>query len=319
MAPQVLALGELVADMIVPIALLPVYPHEHQVARDMLIEAGGSGNFLILAQRLGLRTQVLGVVGEDFFGDQIRAALINEGVDLSSVITPPHSRTTLSIVLVDDDAQHVFVWMRGTGEPQLFDPAWRPIVEQADALFTTGYALHPTSTLTPSAVKACLAIAHERQTPIFFDLGPDAVQTDRADIEAVIGWTTVFLATDEELASWTGISDSSRAARQLLAQGPTMVIVKLGARGCLIVTAEQQTLVEAFPVDVRNTAGAGDAFSAACVYGYFEGLPHQQLGLLANAVGAGSVATIGTGTRLPRRQEIAQLLARYGHTFFKGK
>ncbi len=229
---------------------------------------------------------------------------------------PPHSRTTVSIVLVDDQAQHVFVWIRGTGEPLQFDPAWRPVVEQADAIFTTGYALHPTSIFTPAAVKGCLAVAHERQLPIFFDLGPAAMQADRADIDTVIGWATVFLATDEELGDWTGIHDPLKAAQHILAQGPTMAIVKLGERGCLIVTAGQQTLVDAFQVDVRNTAGAGDAFSAACVYGYFEGLPPQQLGLLANAVGAGSVAALGTGTRLPRRQDVAQLLGRYGHTFF---
>jgi ribokinase len=319
MPPQVVSLGDLVADLIVPIAQLPVRPWEHQLARDMLIEAGGTGNFLTMAARLGLRAMALGVAGQDFFGEQVLAALANEGVDLTHVIVPPHSRTTVSIVLVDDAAQHVFVWMNGTGQQQPFDPAWRAIIEPADAVFTTGYALQPTSTFAPSAVKTCLDIAHARKIPVFFDLGPAAAQAERADLDATIARTTVLLGTDEEIAARTGIDDPRRAAGELLAQGPAMVIVKLGGRGCLIVTAEQHALVDAFPVAVRNTAGAGDAFSAACVYGYLQGYSIEQIGILANAVGAASVATLGTGTRLPHKQEIARLLSGHGHTFFEGQ
>src|SRR5262249_4907423 len=153
------------------------------------------GNFLIIAARLGMRAKAVGVVGEDFYGEQVRAILTSAGVDLDGVIVPPLSRTTTSIVLIDDAAQHAFVWMRGTGEQQLFNPAWRAIVEQADAIFTTGYALQPTATFTPGAVKTCLDIARTCNIPIFFDLGPAVVHIDRADIEAVIRQTTVFLAT----------------------------------------------------------------------------------------------------------------------------
>ena len=156
MTVQVVSLGDLVADLIVPIASLPIRPMEHQVARDMMLEAGGTGNFLILATRLGMRATALGVAGQDFYGQQIRAALAQEGVDVDSVVVPAGSRTTTSIVLVDDEARHTFVWMPGTGEQQLFDPAWRTIVEQADAIFTTGYALQPTATFAPAAVRACL-------------------------------------------------------------------------------------------------------------------------------------------------------------------
>src|SRR5262249_11022301 len=156
---------------------------------------------------------------------------------------PPRSRTTTSIVLVDDAAQHVFVWMHGTGEQQPFEPAWRAIVEQADAIFTTGYALQPTATLAPAAVKTCLDIAHTRDIPSFFDLGPGAVDADRPDIAAVIRRTTVLLANYDELSAWTGIDDPRRAAGQVLAQGPAMVIAKLGGHGCLIVTAVGHALV----------------------------------------------------------------------------
>jgi sugar/nucleoside kinase (ribokinase family) len=206
--------------------------------------------------------------------------------------------------------------MRGTGKQQLFDPSWRAIVEQVDAIFTTGYALQPSATFAPAAVRTCLDIAHTRGIPVFFDLGPAAVHVDRTEIDAVIHQTSVFLATNDELSAWTGIDDPLKAARQVLAHGPLMVAAKLGGRGSLIVTAAEQALVDAFPIVVRSTAGAGDAFSAACVYGYLRGFSPRQIGLLANAAGAASVAKLGTGADLPHRQEIAHLLARHGHAFF---
>jgi sugar/nucleoside kinase (ribokinase family) len=319
MTLKLVTMGDLVADLIVPITQLPLRHQEHQIARDIAVEAGSTGSVLIVAARLGLCAQALGVVGQDFYGNQVLATLTTEGVDVGSVVSPPGSRTTTSIVLIDDAAQHVFVWMRGTGEPQPFADAWRASVEQADAIFTTGYALQPPAAFSPAAVHAGLDIAHARNIPIFFDLGPVTAHVGRAEIDAVIRRTTVFLATSEEITDWMEIDDPRAAARQLLAQGPVLAIVKLGGQGCLVVTAEQCEYVDAFRVAVRNTAGAGDAFGAACVYGYLKGFSIRQIGIFANAVGGLAVTKLGTGTRLPPRQEIAQLLLEHGHTFFESR
>lgn len=317
MTYTVVTLGDLVADQIVSIGHLPVEPFRHQVAEEIVLEAGGTGNFLITATRLGLRAAPLGVVGQDVYGERVLAMLRREGVDMSSVIVPEDSRTTMSIVLVDRDARHVFVWMRGTGERQPFREQYRAALESAHALFTTGYALHPAATFTPAAVRGCLKAARQRGTPIFFDLGPGAAELPRETIAEAVGMSTVLLATTEEIALWTGRDDPLGAAREVLRQGPPLVVVKRGGDGCLLVTAEQQVVVEAFPVVVRNTAGAGDAFGAAVVYGYLAGYSLGQIGALANAVGALAVATLGTGTRLASRQEIARLLREHGHTFLQ--
>lgn len=314
MAALVLTLGDLVADLVVPIDSFPVLPDQHQIAHDIQVEAGGTGNFLVTAMRLGMRTRALGVIGQDIFGEHVLGALRQEGVELDYVMVPENSRTTTSIVMVDPTGRHVFVWMRGTGQRQSFRPEWHTLVAQADAIFTTGYALLPGATFDPQAVLVCMDIAREHQIPVFFDLGPSVAQLEKSEIDAVVRRATVFMATSEELASYTGISDPRQAARNLL--GPALIVVKLGALGSLLMTATQEAQVEAFPVVVRNTAGAGDTFSAACVYGYLNQLPLRQIGLLANAVGAAAVAKIGTGVSLPQIHEVVQILQQHGHTFF---
>ena len=311
---HVVTLGDLVADMVVPIAKLPVRAHEHQPARDIAIEAGGTGNFLFLAVRLGLKTTALGTVGQDYYGEQVLEMLAGEGVDVAHAVALPNSRTTVSIVRIDDEAQHVFVGMHGTGKPQPFNPVWGDIIKQAGALFTTGYAMNPTSTFSPQGIMTCLEIANSQNVPVFFDLGPAAFIINRADIEAAIAYTTVFLATHEEAAAWTGIDDPTEAASYFLTQNPSTVVIKLGADGCLIATEERQVHVAGFPVKVRDTAGAGDAFAAASVYGYLKGFSLEDMGALANAVGGLSVSKLGTGARLPQRQEVAKLLQQHGHS-----
>lgn len=309
---RLVTLGDLVADLIVPLGELPVQPLAHQLARDIQIEAGSTGSVLVLASRLGMRAQALGALGDDFFGERVRAILEGVGADMRAVVAPPGSRTTTSIVLIDDAARHVFVWMRGTGAPQPLSPAGRAAVERADALFTTSYALQPPATFTPAAVLDAAELAHARGTPVFFDLGPVAQQIEPAVLNMIIARAAVFLATAEELAGWLGEPDPARAARLVLARGPQLVVVKLGAAGCLIVGAEGCERVAGFTVPVRNTAGAGDSFSAACIYGYLRGLPLREIGLLGNAAGALAVTRLGTGTQLATREEIARFLAERG-------
>jgi sugar/nucleoside kinase (ribokinase family) len=312
---QVVTLGDLVADLVVPIARLPIRPQEHQPARDIAIEAGGTGNFLVLAARLGMAVTALGPVGDDYYGAQVIKLLATEGVNVENVVIPPESRTTVSIVLIDDEAQHVFVGKYGTGRPLSFRAEWQELIAQTGAVFTTGYALHPTSAFSPELLLACLDIARENKVPIFFDIGPAAFHANRDHINTAIDRSTVLLATLEEISDWTGLADPVEAARRLQAQGPTLVVVKLGGHGCQLITAERQVNVAAFPVTVRDTAGAGDAFDAACVYGYLAGFSLEQIGALANAVGAMAVTKLGTGTRLPHRSEVVQLLQKHGHSF----
>lgn len=311
---DILTLGDLVADLVVPIRTLPLRPQEHQPASDIAIEAGGTGNTLVMAARLGLRPKALGSVGDDYYGQQVLKQLADVGVDVESVVIPSGSRTATAIVLIDEAAQHVFVGMPGTGMPQPFDPAWEAFVRESAAIFMAGYAMRPDAAFSPAGIMTCLEIAQAQQIPIFFDLGPAAFLINRQDIQAVTNYATVFLATQEETAAWIGLADPLEAAHHFLAQEATqLAIIKLGAEGCLLATAEEHVHVPGFPIKVRDTAGAGDAFAPACIYGYLKGWPLEKIGLLANAVGAMAVAKLGTGTMLPQREEIAALLRQHGH------
>lgn len=313
---DVISLGDLVADLIVSIPHLPIRAQEHQPAREMVLEAGGNCNFLIMAARLGLHARAFGTVGRDEYGARVLELLNAERVDTSRVNVLAGGRTGLAIVLVDDQAQHVFVGKHGEGPPQPLPDHWQQLILHTGALFTSGYDLRPTALLSGDAIMECLRFGHRHHIPLFFDLGPSAFHYDRARIDAVIDYATVFLATAEEAADWTGLADPGAAARQLLGRNPSLVIIKLGGDGCLLATADEEVHVPGFKVTVRDTTGAGDSFAAACVYGYQRGLSLSTLGQLCNAVGAGAVSRLGAGTRLPNRSDVEALLETIGSSVF---
>ena len=95
--------------------------------------------------------------------------------------------------------------------------------------------------------------------------------------------------------------------------GLTEVIIKLGQDGCFLVNQNEEVQIPAYAVTMRNAAAAGDAFAAGCVFGFLSGYNLKQIGQLANAIGAASVSKLGTGTRLPQRNEIIELLAAEKH------
>ncbi len=301
------------ADLIVPVSHLPIQAQEHQSAEDIILEAGGTGNFLIIAARLGLNPTVLGAVGQDYYGKRILEILRGENVNIEHIVSETGSTTSISIGLVSEGDDHVFLWKRPTGPSVSYQSNWFDIISNSDALFTAGHALDPGALFGPETVLNCLEIGRQKKIPIFFDLGPSAFISDRSYIEQTITYVDVILATQEEATRWLEISDPIAAAHKFLDMGLTEVIIKLGPDGCLLVNQKEQVQIPAYKVKMRNAAAAGDAFAAGCVFGFLSSYTLKQIGQLANAIGAASVSKLGTGTRLPQRNEIIEMLTSEKH------
>lgn len=312
---KVLCIGDLVADLIVPIRELPLHAEMHQLANERLFVAGGSSNFLIVASRLGLEAQAVGAVGDDWLGKFVVEQLRDEAVGVGYIHFVRDATTTLSIELVDANSQHVFVGALGSGQGIGNSSDNDDVFLGSEAVFCTSYALGEHSLFIPASSLQILERAHEQGIPTFFDLGPAAFVVDREIIERAISLSTAVLTTQDELLTWTGATNNLQAAAEVLRLGPEITVIKLGSRGCMIVSANEKISVEGFEVSVRDTAGAGDAFAAAFVYGYLRKYSLAQAGAIANATGAITVTRLGTGTQLPQRAEIFYLLQQHGFEF----
>ncbi len=104
--------------------------------------------------------------------------------------------------------------------------------------------------------------------------------------------TDVFLPNSAEARAITGIEDVDVAAETLAEHGTT-VAVKFGQGGGLAIEGDQVARIEAIPIDVVDTTGAGDAFDAGFLTGRLRDLPLERC--LALAVACGSLSTRGVG------------------------
>jgi len=303
---DVLSLGDLVADLLLPIPKLPIRQNEHQIAHGLFVEPGGAGNFLIAASRMGLKAAAIGCVGDDVYGRHIINQLKGEGVDVSDVDLLSEKRTTLTLVLVDDAGEHVFLGVLGTAKITSLPASWARKTTQARAFYTNGYAFLEAN--PPSLIVEAIRMAKAKGTLVFFDPGPQIPDIEPSLMKSAVADADVLLLTLEEATMLTGNELPEHAARELLSQGPMLVVLKMGAKGCLISSEDGILKLDAFPVSPRDTTGAGDAFDAACVYGVLKGLSLEQMGTLANAVGGATTTKLGAGTRLPTWKEVLQLL-----------
>lgn len=304
---DLIILGDLVADVIIPIERLPLRPLEHSWAEGIFTEAGGAGNVLVAARRMRLATAALGSIGPDRYGRELVDLLAAEGVIIEHVLVCDDRQTMVCIVLADTLGQHVYLGMKDKLGYWPFPAAWHPIIGQARALFTDGYTVR--DMLRPADLLAALATARQAGVPVFFDPGPSAAFVAPELCAQVLAATDVLLLTDDEAELICGERDPARSIPALLARGPAAIVLKQGAAGCIAATAHEQIQRPGFPVEVIDTVGAGDSFAAAFIAGWLRGGSLADCATLANAMGALTSTQRGAGTRIPPRERLLALLA----------
>ena len=161
-----------------------------------------------------------------------------------------------------------------------------------------------------ACVAATVRLARAHDLPVVVDAGPP-----RRYGPETWGGATVLSPNELEAGELLGyaVSDDASAesaARYLLARGPEAVVLKRGAKGSLVCSASGVQAVPAFAVDVVDTTGAGDAFTAGLTLALVEGRSLTGAARFANAAGAVAVTRVGTMKAMPSRAEVEALLQR---------
>ena len=236
---------------------------------------GGPYNTARALARLGIPTQFLGRLSTDAFGQQLRDLLAVDGADLSLTSFGPEP-TTLAIADVDPDGHAAYRFIiDGTSAPnltRLMLPASLPSGVRALHVGTLGLVFEPIARTLAGLVER----EHENLLVMVDpNIRPSALSNSsppftgegqgggyRSRLERVISQSTIVKASDADMAWLYPEVELESAARALLAHGPSLVIVTLGANGAFGVCAGAEVRVPAPMVDVVDTIGAGDAFGA---------------------------------------------------------
>lgn len=278
-------------------------PLRHSAAFRLTV-AGAESNVAIGAARLGATVAFTGRVGDDEFGRLALNTLRGEGVDVSSVVTDDGAPTGLMVKehrlpgLVD-----VAYYRSGSAGARLTpDDLPVELIRGADVLHVSGI----TPALSVSAREAVFA-AVSLASWVSVDVNyrsrlwpPDEARPVLTDL---VARADVVFAGEDEASLLTGSPDPAPLARL----GPSEVIIKRGAGGCVAQCDEHLIACDARRVRAVDAVGAGDAFAAGYLADRAAG--HDAATALRTAVvtGAFAVTRQGDWEGLPRREEFGLL------------
>jgi len=226
---------------------------------------GGPFNTARALARLEAPAAFLGHFSTDEFGRMLADQLAADGASLALATFGPEP-TTIAIANIGGDGLAEYEFMiQGTSAPNLtrdMIPAELPVDVKAVHLGTLGLVLEPMA----SSLAALVRREHGRRLVMLDPNIRPILTTDpqyRPRLDSLISQSTIVKASDADLDWLFQGLDRMAAARALLARGPKMVVVTLGAKGAIGVTASAEVRVPAPAVRVVDTIGAGDAFGAA--------------------------------------------------------
>ncbi len=253
---------------------------------------------------------MVGRLGKDGFGEQLRRALESAHVDASCVMNVDQP-TGSAVILVTKQGGNAIVVIPGANH------ALRPQdLESHINVFRDAAVILAQLEVPLETVMRLGEIAAEVGVP--FVLDPAPAQALPATLLRCVTWLTpnesetrsilghLGHPTDEDAQGNIAVA---AAADRLLATGVRNVILKLGGRGIYLAGSDvTPTYVESYQVHAVDTTAAGDAFNGGFAYALTQGMVPVEAARFGCAVAAVSVTRAGAQPSMPALEEVDALM-----------
>ena len=299
MRRKVVVLGSLNMDLVARVPRMPALG-ETLAGHGFLQNPGGKGaNQAVACARQGAQVAMVGCVGDDGFADQLRASLVQQGVDVTGVRGAPSQATGVAVILVDDAAQNCIAVVPGANALlglQDVD-AVQPLLERAALLLLQLEV--PIATVLSAAT-----LARRCGCRVLLNTAPA-----QALPAALWPLLDILVLNETEAAMYCGLpavtaSQAEEAAQQLRRRGPGLVLVTLGADGVVWAGADGTGRMAAPKVQAADTTAAGDTFIGALAARLVEGAELRQAVQHAVRAAAICVTRPGAQASMPTRAEV---------------
>lgn len=297
---DLMGFGDPFLDLVTKIERLPEH-NKNCPMLDHCFQGGGNVPTAVVAgARLGLKTALIGSVGDDLFGRLSLSDLAYNGVNTDAMRVHAGKKSNFSICITESAVGgKEFIVSHGDFE-QI-----RP--EELNPDFLRSARMLHTGLITDAAEKAC-AIVHEAGGKVSVDAPyykPHVYEHYRC-FDIFIGSEMYYEAMcgDEGLEP----AEYKKNMRLLSAKGPEIVIFTFGSAGCRGVCKAGYFELPAIPVKVADTTGAGDVFHGAFDYAYLQGWDAVRCARFASAVSAIKCTRPGGRAGIPSLSVVTRFL-----------
>ena len=303
MPAPVVVVGSSNVDLVMKMSRLPSVGETVTDATFVQVFGGKGANQAVAAARAGGEIVFVGCVGDDSYGEGIVRSLGKDGIDTRFVFVETGVASGTALIMVGGDGHNYISVAPGANghlTPAHVDRA-REVIEQAAVILTQ-------CEIPPPALDHVVELGARAGRPVLLNLAP---------ARPVTGSTLARLAylavneTEAELLTGAPVGTDAEieaAAEALLAKGPRVALLTLGARGAYVAKGGVRLLVPTFPVEAVDTTAAGDVHCGALAVALVEGRPLEEAVLFANAAAALSVTRLGAQPSAPARAEIEALV-----------
>ncbi len=306
MRKPIVVVGSINLDLVATADHVPL-PGETIIGKDFRTFHGGKGaNQAVGIAKLGCPVSMLGNVGEDSFGAALKNALRSAGVAVNSVRAVKGS-SGVALINIGRDGQNNIVVVPGANGKLL--P--KDITAHAALLRKAGLILAQLE-IPLITLETLGAFAHRFKIPLMLDPAP--ARELPSGLLQVISWIT---PNESETRILCGLAPTepvtpataARCAEMLRERGPKNVVIKMGAQGAFIATADGvREMVPSFAVKAVDSTAAGDAFNAGFAVSLLGGKLPLEAARYASAVAAISVTRNGAQPSMPSAREVTKFL-----------
>jgi ribokinase len=304
---KILVIGSLNMDLVAVAPRIPVIS-ETIIGTSFLSEPGGKGaNQAYAAAQLGGNVAMLGSIGNDEFGKQMRKNLEAVGCDASKILVEPGS-SGIALIFVDSVGQNSIIVVPGANNaltPQHVASAFEHLADVKIVLLQLEIPIE--------SVLAAAQAARRLGATVILDPAPAPASALPVELLRNVD---ILTPNETEAAILAGLApanlepaQAAEIGKRLLRMGASLVVLKLGSQGCMIVDEESSVLIPAPIVEAKDTTAAGDVFNAGLAVALSEGLDLSAACRFANHAAALSVTRFGAQAAAPHRTDVDRFIA----------
>ncbi len=282
----------------------PVSASGYVAASGSLNVGGEAVNEAIAAAKLGLKTGIVCALGEDEAGDMIRSVLRRSGVSIVHAAKGISTPVTTMFIHADGTRKSI----TNEAHRRNFHP------ERLSAAFADARALMLGSLFRapfddPEIIHSVLKAAKAAEQTVFADTKlPNFRYLSLDDLRDSLPLIDYITPNEDEARYYTGKTEPEAMAEALLSWGVRHAIIKLGAKGCLLMTPESTVRLPGCAINAVDATGAGDNFAAGFASEILRGKTAEEALRFANACGAICATAMGAGTALKSREQVLQFM-----------